>query len=258
MIDARRAPSPMETFAALVRAELAAYVRGARTLIWTVLVPLFILALGEMQVPAALQNAPAPTLEISALAITTGAFALGLFGYANVLANYRERGIFQRLRCSPAPTWQLLGARLLVQLCGVIVQAAIVFAADEIGYRIAPTSPGIWLGIAAILVGGLAALALGQTVVALARSAASVTAISRLLLLVLFLLEGIFVSSSRWPAWLHHVADWTPVRLALRLTTDGLVLQHWGTVDLQYLAGLVAWIAVLGYVGLMRFRWQPE
>ncbi len=258
MTEARLAPSPAGTFAALTRAEFTAYTRSARTLLWTVLLPLLILVLGEVGVPAALRHTAAPVLQGSASAITAGIFALGLFGYATVLANYRDRGVFQRLRCSPAPTWQLLAARLLVQLVGVVAQAIIVFAAARAVYGFAPGWAGAGLAAAAVLVAGLAALAVGQVVAALARSAGSVTGVARVLLFAFFLLEGAFVSTQSWPAWLLHTANWTPVRMTLNLLTAGVVRQHWGAADDRYLLGLLAWVVVLGYVGLSRFRWDPE
>jgi len=257
-METRMPPSPCTTLTTLLSAELSAYIRGSRTLVWTVLVPLLILVLGELQVPAHLRHQPAPTLEIAALALTTGIFALGLFGYANTLATYRERGVFQRLRCTPVPTWQILGSRLLVQLLGILAETLVVFAAAQLGYGIAPPWPGTGLALVAIVLAGLAALALGQTVVALARSAASVTAVSRFLLLALFLLEGALVSVRTWPMWLRRGAAWTPIRLALRLTTTALVHQQWDARDVRAFVGLLAWFAVLSYVGLTRFRWRTE
>ena len=257
-MERRIPPSSFTTLTTLLRAELSAYIRGSRTLVWTVLVPLPILVLGELQVPPRLRHQAAPTLEIAALAVTTGIFALGLFGYANMLATYRERGVFQRLRCTPAPPWQIVGARLLVELLGILAQTLVILAAAQLGYGIVPPWPGTGLAIVAIALTGLVALALGATVVAVTPSAASVTAVSRFLLLALFLLEGALISVQAWPMWLRRVAAWTPVRLALRLTTAALVHQHWDARDVRSFVGLLAWFAVLSYVGLTRFRWQTE
>lgn len=258
MTEARPAPSPLGTFAALARAELAAYVRGGRTLLWTTLLPLLILVLSEASLPQAARHRAEPTLEIAAFAMTTGIYALGLFGYATMLANYRDRGVFRRLRCSPAPTWQLLAARLVVQLIGVGVQAVVVLAAARVLYGFAPGWAGAGLAAPTVVVAGLAALAVGQVVAALGGSTGAVTGVSRVVLIAFFLLEGAFVSTKTWPGWLLHVADWTPVRMALNVLTDTLVRQRWDIADSRYLLGMLAWIAVLGFVGLTRFRWDPE
>ncbi len=257
-MQARTAPSAGVTFWALVRAERIAYGRGARTLVWTALVPVCILVLGELEVPQGLRHTSAPTLEIVALAITTGAFALGLFGYGSTLANHRDRGIFQRLRCAPVPSWQLLGARSVVQLLGVVVQSLAVFMVARVAYGVAPGGKGALLASVVIVASGIAALAIGQVVVALSRSASTATAVSRLLLVVLFLLEGVFVATQSWPVWLQQVADGTPVRLSLNLLTDALVHQRWDPSDLRDLSGLLVWTAILGYIGVTRFRWESE
>lgn len=257
-MQVRTPPSAAATFWALLRAELIAYRRGARTLVWTALVPLCILALGELEVPQGLRHSNAPTLEIVALAITTGAFALGLYGYGSTLVNHRDRGIFQRLRCAPVPSWQLLGARLIVQLLGVAVQALVVFIAAGVAYGVTPGGNGVTLASAVIAVSGLAGLAIGQVVVALSGSASTATAVSRLLLLVLFLLEGVVVATQNWPVWLQQAAEWTPVRMSLNLLTDTLVRQRWDSIDRFDLLGLLVWTAVLGYIGLTRFRWESE
>ena len=258
MSEARPAPSRFGTFAALARAELTAYARSGRTILWTVLLPLVILVLSEATLPQALRHHARPTLEISAFALTTGIYALGLFGYATMLANYRDRGVFRRLRCSPAPTWQLLVARLLIQLIGVAVQAVVVLTGVKVVYGLAPGWTGAGLAALVIVAAGLAALAVGQAVAALAGSTVAVTGVSRVVLIAFFLLEGAFVSTKTWPGWLLHIANWTPVRITLKVLTDSLVQQRWDTADTYHLLGVLAWIAVLGLVGLTRFRWDPE
>lgn len=258
MTAARLAPAPSMTMTALMRAEVRAYARQARTLLWTVLLPVVILVLGEVEIPAALRHSAAPTLEVAAVAMTTGIFALGLFGYATALANHRDRGVFQRLRCSPAPSWQLLASRLLVQVFGMLAQALVVFGVAGFVYGVTPGWASACLATVAVLVAGLAALAIAQVVVALARSAGSVTGASRVLLLTFFLLEGTFVSTRSWPPWLLRAANWTPVRMALNLMTDALVRQRWDAMDARYLLGMGVWTAVLAGIGLTRFRWEPE
>jgi len=47
--------------------------------------------------------------------ITIGLIAIGLIGYSNMMARDRERGVFQRLRLTPATTWDIMFSRLMVQ-----------------------------------------------------------------------------------------------------------------------------------------------
>ena len=248
-------PSAAGTFIALLAAEAHAFGRNARALIWTVALPLLILVLGESQLVRG-QPIATPTLEISSMGLMLGIFTLGLFGYATVLATYRERGVFQRLRCAPVAAWQILGARLLVQMLAVLIQAVLLFGVAWAVYGVAPSAAGAAYGLVATLMAGLAALAIGQAIVAFVGSAGGVAAVSRVVLIALLLLQGLFFRVAQWPAWLQDAGKWTPIRIATRLMDDGLIRVQWNATDVHYLLGLVAWIVVLAYAGISRFRWR--
>ncbi len=254
MIKVPHAPSAMVTLQALLAAEAHAFLRNARALLWSVVLPLAVMFIAASRVAS---SSVAAIFSIESSALMLGIFTLGLFGYANVLAGDRERGVFQRLRCSPAPAWQLLGARLLVQMIAVVLQAALVYAAGWLAFGAAPSLSGGLLGIVAAIVAGFAALAVAQAIVALVDTAAAVSAIARVLLLVFILLEGFMFRGNQTVAWLETLGDWTPIRMGTLVLHDALVYQHWGASALQPLLGLLLWIAVLGYLGVTRFRWQP-
>ncbi len=255
MIKGSAAPAPGGTLAALMSAEMHAFARSGRSLIWTIAVPLLVLVIGESQLPKGI-SAQAPTLEIVSIALALGIFTLGLFGYATVLATYRERGVFERLRCAPVPAWQILGARLLVQMLAVILQAVLLFVVAWAAYGVAPSLVGAGYALAVTMLAGLCALAIGQVIVALVGTAQGTSAVARVLFILLMLLDGFFFRSSRWPSALQTFAKWTPIRIATRLMQDGLVSAHWGAADVRYLLALAVWIAVLAYLGVSRFRWQ--
>ncbi len=255
MTTAPAAPSTAGTLRALMTAEVHAFARNGRALIWTLALPLLVLFIGESQVGRG-HPLVAPTLAISSVALTIGIFTLGLFGYATVLATYRERGVFQRLRCAPVPAWQILGARLVVQMLAVVLQAVLLFGVAWAVYGVAPSAAGAGYGLMATVLAGLAALAIGQAVVAFVGTAGGVSAVARVLLIVLMLLDGFFFRVAHWPSWLRHVAYWTPVQIATHLMQDGIVNTHWTATDIHRLLGLVAWIAVLAYFGITRFRWH--
>src|SRR4051794_41922911 len=49
------------------------------------------------------------------LAIAYGLLSTSLIGYALTVARDREKGVFQRLRVTPAPTWTIMVSRLAMQ-----------------------------------------------------------------------------------------------------------------------------------------------
>ena len=246
-----------QTLSALIWSELRAMSRTWRAVLWTSAVPVLILLLGEAQIPANLRKSPVPTLEIVALAVTVGVFALALFGYSTSLATYRERGVFDRLRCAPVGPGQLLGARLVAQMVAVALQGIVVLAVAWLVYHAVPTRLDLAPLVVVWVLGGLCALALGQMVVALTRRAGEAVAAARLILITVFLLSGTFVSVERWPGWLRTLASWSPVNLLEHLLTRTL-LGHplgWDVFGARLLA-LGAWAALLALVGTVFFRWD--
>jgi len=246
-----------QTLSALIWAELRGMSRSWRAVVWTSAVPTLILLLGEAQVPPNVRRSPIPTLEIAALAVTVGVFALALFGYATSLAMYRERGVFDRLRCAPVGPGQLLAARLIAQMVAVALQGIVVLAVAWLMYDAVPTRRDAPALVVVWLLGGLCALALGQAVVALSRRTGEAVAAARLILITVFLLSGTFVSVERWPGWLRTLASWSPVYLLEHLLTRTL-LGHplgWNVFGARLLA-LGGWAALLAVAGTVFFRWD--
>jgi ABC-2 type transport system permease protein len=250
------APSGARTLGTLIWGELIAFSRNWRSLILTVALPVLMLFLSTGKGARAV-NGPA-VLAACATALVTGTFALGLMGYGTVLAGYRERGIFQLLRCTPAPVSQLLVARLLVQLLAVLAEGVVVLAAAYVLFGILPAAAGIGLMFVLLVAAGLAALALGQAVAAFTKQAASTNAVSRLLLIALFVMEAMVGATRNWPDGLQTLANWTPVQLAQKLLATALVAGRVDAAGWGQLGALLAWAVVVGFLGLRWFRWEQE
>jgi ABC-2 type transport system permease protein len=77
-----------------------------------------------------------PPIFLVILAITIGLLSSSVLGYALTVARDRERGVFQRLRVTPAPTWVIMVSRLLVQVAANLVVTVVVLA---VGKRRAPS-----------------------------------------------------------------------------------------------------------------------
>lgn len=247
-------PARIQTLGTLFWAEAIAFSRSWRGILWTVALPVLILVLGASRTPA-MQANPAPILTLCGFALITGTFSLGLMGYATTLASYRERGVFQLLRCTPAPASQLLAARLLVQLLAVLAEGVVVLVASRLLYGVSPEPAALALMFPVLLLTGLAALALGQVVAALTRQAGTTTAVARVLLIASFLLAGAMGGTQWLPEWLVR---WSPVRLAQNLLSSALVAGSLNATGWWDLGALVAWIVAMGFVGLRWFQWEQE
>ena len=248
------APSFGRAFTLLATAELAAVARNRRSLLWITAVPVAILVLDMSQVSG---RVPAPEVwSFVAWAIVMGAFVLGLLGYSTDLVGYRERGVFRRLRTTPVPAGLILVVRGMAALLAILAEFLVVLTVAVLAYHVHPTAATVAGGLGAVALGGLSAVALAQLIVARTARAQSATALARLALIVSFFLNGTFIRVQVWPRFWQHVAEWTPVRLAGAVLVSTLQGQPWGPTTWHDAAGLAAWIAVTGVVGVAAFRWE--
>src|SRR5580700_8221846 len=108
-------PKTSAVLSSLLRADFTTQWRNRRAVILTLIVPAIIVMTwkpiaDKVGGPFVLSNA-----------ITIGLFASGLMGYANTVARDRDKGIFQRLRVAPIPSWAIIGSRLLVQMIMILL-----------------------------------------------------------------------------------------------------------------------------------------
>jgi len=57
-----------------------------------------------------------------ASALSLGMASIAILGYSMTVARDREKGVFQRLRVTPAPTWTIMASRLLVQVAAILAK----------------------------------------------------------------------------------------------------------------------------------------
>ncbi|MEO7047674.1 MAG: ABC transporter permease, partial [Ferruginibacter sp.] len=103
-------PSSKQALTALLKADFITQWRNRRSVVLVLLVPVIILISWKGLIktfggPFVISNC-----------ITIGLTAIGLMGYSNSIARDRDKGIFQRLRVAPVPSWSIMVSRLVVQL----------------------------------------------------------------------------------------------------------------------------------------------
>src|ERR1700741_416872 len=92
-------PSSAAAFRSLLRADFSTQWRNRRAVMLTLIVPVVILISWKGLVDK-LGGA-----YVLSSCITIGLTAIGLMGYSNSIARDRDKGVFQRLRVAPVPTW---------------------------------------------------------------------------------------------------------------------------------------------------------
>ena len=246
-------------FRSLFRADFTVLVRSVRTVAINLAVPLLVLIITGLhsgQGTGAAAGLTTTGYDI-ALSITYGLMASSLIGYSITVARDRDAGIFQRLRVTPAPTWAIMGSRLLVQIVVDLVMTVIVLVVGSIIHHLAFTVTQYLLLACISLFGGIMFLAIGQAVVGLVRSATAVNAIGRVLYVVLILL-GLLGSSGLLGDTVKAVADWTPVGAMINLYIVTLNLASWGWSDTNALIAIVIYTVVGAFIGIRWFRWDSR
>src|SRR6267378_3608633 len=124
-----RAPALTGIFRALLEADLTVQLRNNRGLLLSFALPLVVLfALFASKFYIALGD---PQFRVAS-ALTLGMASIAILGYAMTVARDRDKGVFQRLRVTPAPTWAIMTSRLLVQVAAILAMAVVLLVAADL------------------------------------------------------------------------------------------------------------------------------
>ena len=96
-------------FSSLLRADFLVFLKNRRALIISMVLPFFVLI--STSGNKATDKFGGAEFVIG-LAISYSLLSTALVGYALTVARDREKGVFQRLRVTPAPTWTIMTSRL--------------------------------------------------------------------------------------------------------------------------------------------------
>jgi ABC-2 type transport system permease protein len=246
------APSIRLIFASLLQADFIVFVKNRRALIISILLPYLILvSTNSKQGTAHLGGA----LFVIGLAITYGIGSTSIMGYSLAVARDREKGVFQRLRVTPAPTWAIMTSRLSVQvLANLIIALAVVILGSRVHHlSLSVSQYGLVLLIS--ILGGAMFLCIAQALVALVKSSETVNSTARFLYIGLIFL-GIFGQGGSLGHTWDTVARWSPVGAVMTLFTGVLNLSAWNSHDFECLLAAVGYIVVFAFIGIRWFQWE--
>jgi ABC-2 type transport system permease protein len=245
-------------FTSLLRADFTVLLHSGRTLLLNVAVPIAILIITGLHLGNKGSGFTYGSTGFTiGLALTYGLMSSSLMGYSLTIARDREAGVFQRLRVTPAPTWAIMGSRLLVQIIVDLGMTVIVVIVGSIIHNTTFT-PGQYLLLVCVsILGGAMFLAIAQALVGLVRSAAVVNAVGRIFYIV-FLLLGLLGSSGILGSTVHAISDWSPVGALINLYSGVLDLAQWNWSDTNGLIATIGYTTVGAFVGIRWFRWESR
>ncbi|HYJ65275.1 MAG TPA: ABC transporter permease [Parafilimonas sp.] len=242
-------PTTSTVLQSLLRADLKTQWRNRRAVILTIAVPVLILYAWRPLV----EKAGGPFILGSC--ITVGLMATGLMGYTNSIAKDRDKGIFQRLRVAPLPSWSIMASRLLVQLLMIfIITGAVLisgYALDNITIPLA----GYALAFLAAIVGAAVYLALGQLIVGLIKNPEIVNATTRLVYFV-FIMVGMFGSTGLLGKVTEQYVIWTPYGTVQTIIAGAVDPSKWTSTTTQALLVTIGYAVVLFVIGIRKFQWS--
>jgi ABC-2 type transport system permease protein len=245
-------PNTRLIFTSLLRADFTVFVKNRRSLILSILLPYLILQSTNSTKGTANLGG---TLFVIGLAITYGVASTSIMGYSLAVARDREKGVFQRLRVTPASTWAIMGSRLILQVLANLIIALVVLILGARIHHLSLTIGQYGLVLLISILGGTMFLSIGQTLVALIRSSETVNSTARLLYIGLIFLGLLGQGGSLGPTW-DTVARWSPVGTVMTLFAGVLNLSAWNARDVESLLAAVGYIVVFAVIGIRGFQWE--
>lgn len=243
-------PATATVLRSLLRADFTVQWRQRRAMLMSLFVPIVFVISWRALIPVV--GGP----QVLAICIAIGLPALGLMGYSLSIARDRERGVFQRLRATPVPTWTIMVSRIIVQLAMIALVTVVTIAVANAVDKIVIGPLEIVLTVIAALIGGLSFLALGQLIVGYMRSSESVNAAARLIYFPIAIV-GALGEIGLFGETVKNIVIWSPLGTTKTLLAAAMAPSTIFTHDV-----LLALVVTLGYgivfaaIGIRYFRWS--
>lgn len=247
-------PPLLIVFTSLLRADFLVFLKHRRALIVSMLLPGFLLV--STSGNKATQNFGGSVLIIG-LAIAYGLLSTSIVGYALTVARDREKGVFQRLRVTPAPTWTIMSSRLTMQSVANLIIALVVVIVGSRIHHISPSAGQYALVLLVSILAGAVFLSIAQALVGLVKSADTVQAVARVLFAALILLGTLGQSGALGSFW-GSVSRWSPVGVVMTLFAGVLNLSAWHSRDTLSLLACAGYIVVFAGIGIRWFQWDAR
>jgi len=241
-------PKTSAVLTALLKADFTTQWRNRRSFILVLLVPVIILFFWKE-----IMGGP----FLLSFCITIGLIAIGIMGYSNAIARDRDKGVFQRLRVTPIPTWSIMVSRLIVQLVMMMLLTAIVFIVGHYYDEITISTAGYALTFFTAIVGGTVYLGLGQLIVGLVKNAETVNSTTRLVYLV-FIMVGMVGEILIKNKSLKDIIQWSPYGTVKSILFASMEPSKWSNPTSVALLATVLYAIVFSFLGIKRFKWDSK
>lgn len=242
-------PKTSDALLSLLRADFTTQWRNRRSVIMSLLVPVIILISWKGIID---KFGGAFVLSIS---MTIGLTSIGLMGYAISIARDRDKGVFQRLRVTPVPTFFIMLSRLMVQLAMIILLITFVFIVGDNYDKITLSPAGYALTFITAFLGGALYLGLGQMIVGLVKNAETVNSTTRLVYIA-FIMLGMFGELGLFGNELKMAIHWSPFGTVKTILAAGMEPSTWNSQSSLALLATVVYAFAFSFLGIKWFKWN--
>lgn len=244
-------PKTSTALASLLRADFTTLIRNRRSVVLALLVPNIILIswkelVAKLGGPFALSSA-----------ITIGLMAIGLMGYTISVSRDRDKGIFQRLRVAPLPTWTIMASRLLIQMFMIMLLTIIIFLVGYNYDKITLSLSGYLLTFFVSFIGAAVYLSLGQLIVGLIKNPETVNATTRLVYFV-FIMVGMFGDLGVLGEYVTKGAHWSPYGCVKMMLAASMEPAKWNHDTNMALLVTIGYTVIFTISGIKNFKWESR
>ncbi len=251
-VSIKKVPSSTNALKSLLRADATVQWRSRRSFIMSLIVPIIFLISWKSLID------DIGAANVLSTCIAVGLPATGLMGYALSLGRDREKGVFQRLRAAPVPTWVIMSSRIAVQLCMILVMTLITCAFAYTVDHIAIGFVSLMFILVSSLLGGLAFLALGQVIVAFIQSSDAINATTRLVYTALAIV-GAIGQLGVFGSVVQKIVTYSPLGTTKTMLAAAMTPASFITEPVLLAAALtLGYGVVFAFLGISYFRWTSR
>lgn len=244
--------SPARCLKALLLADANVLLKNKRSTILSILLPLLYLFIFDSHKSQQKIGGP---LYVVGFSIAVGLTSVSLLGYALNVARDRERGVFQRLRVTPAPTWTIMISRLLIQTLANLVISVVVLIVASVLYHLHLGIVEWLLTLLMSVIGGAVFLSIGQALVGFIKSADTINASGRIIFIALLLL-GILGPDGILGNTFATISKWSPLGTVIDILQSALHQTQWSGHTSLALLACFGYIIVFSFIGIKWFHWD--
>ncbi len=241
-------PPISSVLSSLLRADLTTLWRNRKSFMLILLVPVVILLSWKGAI-----DKLGGTFVLGTC-LTLGLIAIGLMGYSNSVARDRDKGVFQRLRVAPLPTWSIMVSRLAIQLLMIFLMTSAVFIAGSYFDKITLSASGYIMGYLASIMGGAVYLGLGQMIVGLIKNAETVNSTTRLVYFV-FIMVGMLGELGVLGKEIGDIVLWSPYGTVKHIVASSFNPGSWDTTATRALLATFGYAVIFAVLGIKWFKW---